>query len=92
MNKVLAEHTPLTTNFHKKTKPAISWLGGKRKLDGQWLLTHQDSPIVREAFSGYDIVSLERPNGIGNRGKVRSGRRYREVIITKCHLAKEKSE
>ena len=47
----------------------------------QWLLTYQDSPIVREAFSGYDIVSLERPNGIGNRGKVKSGRRYREVII-----------
>ncbi len=61
------------------------------KLEGQWLLTYQDSPIVREAFSGYDIISLKRPNGIGNRGKVRSGRCYRELIITNTHATKQKT-
>ena len=41
------------------------WKDGCEVLE-RWLRSFQDSPIVREAFSGYDIVSLERPNGIGD--------------------------
>lgn len=61
-----------------------------RSLQGQWLLTYQDSSIVREAFSDYHMIHVDRPNGIGNRGKVTAGRRYQELIILNTHPAKLK--
>jgi DNA adenine methylase len=52
-----------------------------RSLRGKWMVTFQECPQIREAFSGYEIHAIERANGIGNNtGK--KGRVYHEVIIT----------
>lgn len=59
-------------------------------MEGQWLLTYQDSPVVREAFVGHEIVSIDRANGIGNRGAVKAGRRYKEVVIQNRRRARRK--
>ncbi len=50
-------------------------------LQGKWLFTFQDCDQVRDLMSGYDIVGIERANGIGNNGGT-TGRKYHEVIIS----------
>ncbi len=50
-------------------------------LAGKWMVTFQDCDQVRAAFKGRDLLAVERANGIGN-NRGRTGRRYREVIIT----------
>jgi len=53
-------------------------LGG---LAGRWVLSYDDSPLVRELYGDCEVVSFDRPNGLANiYGEV--GRRYREVVIT----------
>lgn len=52
------------------------------KLEGQWIFTFQDCPQVRSAMAGWPIKAITRANGIGNNGAKRSGRVYREVVIT----------
>lgn len=52
------------------------------KLKGSWMVTFQDCPQIRAAFAGFQIIGIDRANGIGNNGKNRAGRRYLEVIIT----------
>lgn len=52
----------------------------KQRLDrlrGLWMVTLNDSPPIRQIFAGCTIKSIERPKGIGGKGKP-----YREVIIT----------
>jgi DNA adenine methylase len=51
-------------------------------LRGAWLVTFQDCPQIRELLGGYQLRAVSRANGIGNNGKKRSGRIYREVIVT----------
>lgn len=53
-----------------------------RGLRGQWMLTYQDCEQVRTLFADCTIHAVTRANGIGNRGHVRTGRTYAEVIIT----------
>ncbi len=53
-----------------------------KKLKGAWMVTFQDCPVIREQLAGYPLKAIERANGIGNNGKKRKGRTYREVIIT----------
>lgn len=52
------------------------------RLRGQWLFTFQDCEPVRELMAGYTLKAITRANGIGNNGRKRAGRKYREVIIT----------
>lgn len=52
-------------------------------LKGKWMLTFQDCALIRELMAGHKIKAITRANGIGNNGKQRTGRVYREVIITK---------
>jgi len=52
-----------------------------QKLKAKWLFTFQDCEQVRELMKGFELSAITRANGIGNNGKVRSGRKYREVII-----------
>lgn len=53
-----------------------------KKTKGQWLFTFQDCPQVRALMEGYPLKAITRANGIGNNGRVRAGRKYREVVIT----------
>lgn len=50
-------------------------------LQGKWVFTFQDCDQVRDLMTGYEIISIERANGIGNATGAK-GRKYREVIIT----------
>lgn len=50
-------------------------------LQARWLFTFQDCEQVREHMRGYKLLEIDRANGISNNtGK--TGRRYREVVIT----------
>jgi DNA adenine methylase len=53
-----------------------------RALRGAWMVTFQDCEQIRRAFAGCKIKAIERANGIGNT-QGRTGRVYREVIITR---------
>lgn len=53
-----------------------------KKLQGAWVVTFQDCEQVRDLLQGYTIKAVVRANGIGNNGRVRSGRVYREVIVS----------
>lgn len=50
-------------------------------LQAKWVFTYQDCPEVRDLMPGYEIVEIERANGIGNNSG-KTGRTYREVIIS----------
>lgn len=50
-------------------------------LQAKWLFTFQDCEQVRDLMSGYEIIAVERPNGIGNNAG-KTGRKYLEVIFS----------
>lgn len=50
-------------------------------LRGRWMVTFQDCAQIREVFAGCTIKSVTRANGIHNTDG-RTGRTYREVIVT----------
>ena len=50
------------------------------RLRGTWVLSYDDSPLVRGLYEGFEIRSIERATGIGNTSG-KTGRRYREVLI-----------
>ncbi len=52
-----------------------------KKLRGAWMITFQDCPQIRDLMSRYCLKAISRANGIGNK-QGRTGRVYREVIIT----------
>jgi len=60
------------------------------KLKGSWIFTFQDCPQVRDLMTGYPVTNITRANGIGNNGKVRSGRKYREVVFTDRQTASKR--
>lgn len=51
-------------------------------MEAKWMVTFQDCAQIRDMLAGRKLVAIERANGIGNNGKQRRGRIYREVIIT----------
>lgn len=51
-------------------------------LQGKWIFTFQDCGLVRDLMAAWKIHAIERANGIGNNGRQRSGRTYREIIIS----------
>ena len=53
-----------------------------RELKGKWLFTFQDCPLIHRLMQGFKIKQVVRHNGIGNNGADRTGRVYREVIIS----------
>jgi len=58
-----------------------------QKLEGKWLFTFQDCPLIHRLMARYKIKLVQRHNGIGNNGADREGRIYREVIISSDVLA-----
>jgi DNA adenine methylase len=55
------------------------------KLKAKWLFSFQDCPQVRDLLPGYALKPISRANGIGNNGRQREGRVYREVLIWSQH-------
>ncbi len=50
-------------------------------LQSKWIFTFQDCDEVRDLMTGYEIIGIERANGIGNNSG-KKGRKYHEVIIS----------
>lgn len=52
------------------------------RIKGRFLLSYDDSPKVRELYKGYEMIEVERLNGINNReGSNRENKIYKELLI-----------
>ena len=50
-------------------------------IKGRFLLSYDDSPKVRELYEGYEMIEVERQNGINNReGSNRENKIYKEIL------------
>lgn len=63
-----------------------------KALQGRWIVTFQDCPQIRAQLAGYRLQEITRANGIGNNGKTRTGRLYREVIISSTKTKHKENE
>ena len=53
-----------------------------KDIKGRFLLSYDDSPKVRELYKGYEMIKVERQNGINNReGTNRANKVYKELLI-----------
>jgi DNA adenine methylase len=53
-----------------------------KNIEGRFLLSYDDSPKVRELYKGFEMIEVERQNGINNRqGANRENKIYKELLI-----------
>lgn len=66
-----------TTDFdHERLRDVL------KVIKGRFLLSYDDSPKVRELYKGYEMIEVERQNGINNReGTNRANKVYKELLI-----------
>lgn len=51
-------------------------------IKGRFLLSYDDSPKVRELYKGFEMIEVERQNGINNRqGTDRANKVFKELLI-----------
>ena len=51
-------------------------------IKGRFLLSYDDSPKIRELYKDFEMVEVERQNGINNRqGTDRTNKIYKELLI-----------
>lgn len=51
-------------------------------IKGRFLLSYDDSPKVRELYKGFEMIEVERLNGINNRSDVENRKKiFRELLI-----------
>jgi len=48
-------------------------------IKGRFLLSYDDSEKIRELYKGYEMIAVERLNGINN--KDRKNKMFKELII-----------
>jgi DNA adenine methylase len=53
-----------------------------KNIKGRFLLSYDDSPKVRELYKGFEMIEIERQNGINNRqGTERENKVFKELLI-----------
>lgn len=53
-----------------------------KNIEGRFLLSSNDSPKARELYKGFEMIEVERQNGINNRqGANRQNKTYKELLI-----------
>ncbi|MFI3300589.1 MAG: DNA adenine methylase [Candidatus Gastranaerophilales bacterium] len=53
-----------------------------KDIQGRFLLSYDDSPKVRELYKGYEMIAVERLNGINNKqGANRENKMFKELLI-----------
>lgn len=53
-----------------------------KNIKGRFLLSYDDSPKIRELYKGFEMVEVERLNGINNReGTNRENKIFKELLI-----------
>lgn len=50
-----------------------------KNIKGRFLLSYDDSPKVRELYAGYEMIAVERQNGINNKSP--KNKMFKELII-----------
>ena len=51
-------------------------------IKGRFLLSYDDSPKIRELYKGFEMIEVERLNGINNRSDVENRKKiFRELLI-----------
>ena len=51
-------------------------------VKGRFLLSYDDSPKIRELYKGFDMIAVERLNGINNREGVENrNKMFKELLI-----------
>ncbi|MEI8389566.1 MAG: DNA adenine methylase [bacterium] len=52
------------------------------QIQGRFLLSYDDAPIIRELYKGYEMIATERLNGINNKqGDDRKNKMFKELLI-----------
>jgi len=52
------------------------------QIKGRFLLSYDDAPIVRKLYEGYEMIAVERLNGINNKqGDDRKNKMFKELLI-----------
>ena len=53
-----------------------------KNIKGRFLLSYDDSPKIRELYKGYEMIEIERLNGLNNRqGGERKNKIFKELLI-----------
>ncbi len=52
-----------------------------KSIQGRFLLSYDDSPKVRELYKGFEMIAIERLNGINNKGGDRKNKMFKELLI-----------
>lgn len=52
-----------------------------KNIQGRFLLSYDDSPKVRELYKGFEMIAIERLNGINNKGDDRKNKMFKELLI-----------
>ena len=61
-----------------------------KDIKGRFLISYDDSPKVRELYKGYEMIEVERQNGINNReGTNRANKVYKELLIANYHIKEQ---
>ena len=56
-------------------------------IKGRFLLSYDDSPKIRELYKGFEMIEVERLNGINNRSDVENRKKiFRELLIANIQL------
>ena len=50
-------------------------------IQGRFLLSYDDTPKIRELYKGYEMIAIERLNGINNREGTKRNKMFKELLI-----------
>lgn len=66
-----------TENFdHERLREVLG------NIQGRFLLSYDDSPKIRELYKGFEMIEVERLNGINNKqGTSRENKIFKELLI-----------
>lgn len=60
---------------HKRLREVLG------NIKGRFLLSYNDSPEIRELYKGFEMIAIERLNGINNREGMKRNKMYKELLI-----------
>ena len=53
-----------------------------KNIKGRFLLSYDDSPKIRDLYKDFEMVEVQRQNGINNRqGTNRTNKMFKELLI-----------
>lgn len=72
---------------HERLRTALG------QIKGRFLLSYDDSPKIRELYKGYEMIAVERLNGINNKqGSDRKNKMFKELLIANYPIKRKFAE